>query len=325
MLRLLLGLLAAAALLTALYGLGRRLETGRAAQARGQMSEGFGQLPTLTRGGRTYVRRPEVKTVLLLGIDRPLAEARRGFRQGGQADFILLLAIDHSSKTMYPLQIDRDTVTDVRVLGVLGNAAGVRRMQICLSSAYGASAAQSCAQAAWAVEQLLPDLTVDACCALDVDGIGPLNAALGGVTVSFQEDASAIDAAMTAGTSLRLSDAQAEALLRARLGLADDSNEARMCRQEMFMQAAWQTLRQRLAQEPMLIDTLLDALETHVYTDLSRARMIGEAARVSGYAVAPVSRLAGEYALDAAGFTAFYAAPEAADKWVLSTLYEPRP
>ena len=35
----------------------------------------------------------------------------KGYRDGGQSDFLLLLVLDHKNKTIRQLQIDRDTMT----------------------------------------------------------------------------------------------------------------------------------------------------------------------------------------------------------------------
>ena len=45
--------------------------------------------------------------------------------QGGQADFQRLIVIDSKDKTVRQLQIDRDTMAEVTVLGMLGNPVAV--------------------------------------------------------------------------------------------------------------------------------------------------------------------------------------------------------
>ena len=82
-------------------------------ETRSTMSEGFGQLQTLEWNGTTYREKPAVTTILIAGIDKT-EETETSFwepyRSGGQADFLLLMAIDHTNRQIHPLQIDRDTI-----------------------------------------------------------------------------------------------------------------------------------------------------------------------------------------------------------------------
>ena len=76
------------------YLIGEQLEKRSYREERQQMSEDFGKLPTVTYDGKTYVRRPEVTTVLFIGVDQRAEEETTGYRSGGQSDFMLLLALE---------------------------------------------------------------------------------------------------------------------------------------------------------------------------------------------------------------------------------------
>ena len=119
----------------------RNQDQARHAETREKMSEGFGQLRTVEVDGITYREKPAVTTLLLVGIDQPAdavnTNVSKSYRSGGQADFILLLAIDHTDRKIHQLQIDRDTMTEVDVLGVFGNEVGTRILQICLAHSFG--------------------------------------------------------------------------------------------------------------------------------------------------------------------------------------------
>ena len=58
-----------------------------------------------------------------------------------------------------------------------------------------------------------------------------LNDLVGGVSVTMEEDGTQIDPAFVKGATVRLSGSQAEAFVRARMGLENDTNLARMQRQ----------------------------------------------------------------------------------------------
>lgn len=72
-----------------------------------------------------------------MGVDRDSGET------GGQADFLQLLVIDDVGKTVKRLPIDRDTMTPITVLGVLGNRSGVRTAQLSLSHGFGDGKAEA--------------------------------------------------------------------------------------------------------------------------------------------------------------------------------------
>ena len=82
---------------------------------RGEMSTGFGQLKVVEWNGVKYREKPKITTILLCGIDKPDAVENadaNDYRNGGQADFIMLVAIDHTDKKIKNMieDLDRDTV-----------------------------------------------------------------------------------------------------------------------------------------------------------------------------------------------------------------------
>ena len=321
---LLIGVLAVTVLLALIYSLGRWYETRGYREERQQMSEDFGKLPTVTYDGKTYVRRPEVTTVLFIGVDQRAEEETTGYRSGGQSDFMLLLALDHHKREIRQLQVERDSITDVPVVGVLGNDVGTRRMQICLSHAYGGSEQERCMHTVQALANLLGGEKAQHCLSIRLDAIGVLNDRLGGVTVTVPEDYSDLDPAMTQGAVLRLNARQAELLVRERMTVADGTNASRMLRQRAFMSAAIDRVRVRLREDSDVAGTLFDMLdEISDYTDLQRGQLINELNQVYRYDVLPVDTMAGEYKLGFDGFMEYHVDGESAAAWVLQTLYEP--
>ena len=67
----------------------------------------------------------------------------------------MLLVIDANEKTITSIQIDRDTMAEITILGVLGNEVGTRKAQICLSHGFGDGKDQSCKLTQDAVSKLL--------------------------------------------------------------------------------------------------------------------------------------------------------------------------
>ena len=109
------------------------------------------QLPTLETQGRTWnYRKNKLTNILFIGTDwNTEDDGQNVTRYAGQADFLLLVTLDKGNKTISSLQIDRDTLADIRIYGVLGDYAGTRHTQICLSHAFGDTQESACENTVW--------------------------------------------------------------------------------------------------------------------------------------------------------------------------------
>src|SRR5699024_6112325 len=128
-----------------------------------------------------------------------------------------------------------------------------------------------------------------------LDGISVLNDAVGGITVTLEDDFSTLDPAMTAGTTLTLVGDQAEYYVRSRMNIGIGTNEARMARQEEYLSALGEKLGARIAEDQAFIEALYEALGPYLTTDMSRGRMINEVWASREYASETVLELAGEH------------------------------
>ena len=208
-----------------------------ASTVRGDLSDRFEEPPTLEKDGQTYQYRRGLTTILLMGIDTRLEydDVREGFRNGGQSDFLLLLVIDERNETVTPIHINRDVMTEITVLGVLGESIGTIETQLCLSHGFGDGKEESCEYTCDAVRNLLLGVDIDYYISMNLDGISELNDLMGGVTVTLNEDLTAFDPTMTAGTTMTLHGMQAEYFVRQRYYIGDGSNMGRMERQRQYM------------------------------------------------------------------------------------------
>ena len=276
----------------------------------------------LTVEGRTYTLRSDLTTILLMGIDRDRNTVQQGFRNGGQADFLRLLVIDRENCTIQQIQIDRDTMTPITVLGVTGNAAGERTAQICLSHGFGDGAEQSCELTSQAVSRLLCDIPVDLYLAMNMDGISVLNDALGGITVTVSDDFSALDAAMRPGVTLTLQGKQAEYYVRRRMDIGEGTNRARMLRQEIYLAQVSERILTRMMTDKENIGVLYDTLQPYLTTNISRGRLINEAWNAREYRRMDTLRISGEYIAGQDGFVEFHADQAALQQLVTDIFYE---
>ena len=303
---------------------GGRLEAVEAAEPMGSLAGRFssGEL-TLQYAGRALRYRERALTnVLLIGVDWTEQAQRASARYDGQADFLLLLSFDREKKTVASLQLDRDTMTSIRIYGPFGDYTGVRETQICLSHAYGATAEENCENTVWAVGRLLGNIPIDGYMALDMSGITALNDALGGVTVTLEEDFSSLDPQMVKGATITLQGKQAETFVRGRTGVGDGTNASRMQRQRTFIRSAEELLVQRMNEDMGYAGTLYDALAGHMTTNIERGWLINRAYECRDYRRPETKTLAGGHCIGADGFMEFHADKDALNALLTEMCFE---
>ena len=260
--------------------------------------------------------------MLLIGVDWTEQAQRASARYDGQADFLLLLSFDREKKTVASLQLDRDTMTPIRIYGPFGDYTGVRETQICLSHAYGATAEENCENTVWAVGRLLGNIPIDGYMALDMSGITALNDALGGVTVTLEEDFSSLDPQMVKGATITLQGKQAETFVRGRTGVGDGTNASRMQRQRTFIRSAEELLVQRMNEDMGYAGTLYDALAGHMTTNIERGWLINRAYECRDYRRPETKTLAGGHCIGADGFMEFHADKDALNALLTEMCFE---
>ena len=280
----------------------------------------------MTVNGHTYRQRKNLTTILFMGIDQEEdAEelpAYLKYLSGGQADFLRLVVIDPSEKTIAQIEIDRDTLTPITMLGAMGEKLGSRTAQICLSHSFGDGREQSCAFTVEAVSSLLYHVPIKYYAAMNLDGISAINDILGGVTVTLEDDFSHIDPAMTKGTTMTLAGDQAEIFVRSRMNMAVGTNEARMKRQQQYVSQMTELLSGRIHESSDFIGSLYDALSPYLCTNMSRARMMNEAWVSKDYTRLSLVSIDGVHEVGDDGYTQFLADGASLEQAVLDVFYK---
>lgn len=316
--------LAYAGVLLGVRKIGSKLENAEATEPVGSLDGRFSSDElTLRYADRTWTyRKQELTNLLLIGVDWAEMDAAAAGRYAGQADFLLLVTLDKQNHTISMLQIDRDTMADIRIYGPFGDYTGTRNTQICLSHAYGTTAAENCENTVWAVSRLLGNIPIDGYLALDMSAITALNDALGGVTVTLAEDFSALDPQMAKGATVTLHGKQAELFVRGRTGVGDGTNAARMERQKEFMQSAGDLIADALEKDAGFAGALLDKLSDHMTMNVTRGWLINKAYESSSYARTDMRTLAGEHQIGTDGFMEFHADADALSELLTANFFQ---
>lgn len=299
-----------------------------ASTVRGDLSERFPPKETIEFEGAKYQRKDGIQTILLLGIDNtssraPEHKASHDYRHGGQSDFMLLVVIDEKDQKVTPVQIDRDTMTDIVILDILGHEYGTNYLQICLSHGFGDGGAQSCELACRAVEGLMGLDEIDYYISMDIDAIPTLNDAIGGVTVTVPEDMTFLDPALYLGNTLTIHGQQAMYFVRSRYGIGDQTNKSRMSRQRTYMKAFADIIQSRVQADANYIGTLFDTMQPLLTTDMRRGAMINIAWAAKDYERVPTVAPEGEHMIGWDGFIEFHPDERALEALKISLFYEP--
>lgn len=273
-------------------------------------------------GGVRCVPRKNLKTYLVMGID-DIGSDDDGYVLGGNCDGLWVLVVDQTGKKWSILPIDRNTVTAVDSLDENGEYLATTDIQISLAHANGDGGAVSCENTVKAVSGLLGGQKIDGYAAIELGGLTVLNHALGGVTVTVQDDMSAVDPAMVPGASVTLDDRQAELFVRSRSSVGSGTNKERMQRQEVFLKAVSKQLGDTVKTDPNALTDLRSGMEEYMVTNLTDGDFSVLANALDAYQQEQLPELTGTTELDEMEWEAFHPDEDRLNEIVIRLFYRP--
>lgn len=279
---------------------------------------------TLEYNGQEYELRDDIQTMLIMGLDKFEEDlSHDAYTNDQQADFVLLLVIDHQNETCTAIHINRDTMTDMSVLGVAGEKVGMVNKQLALAHTYGNGKEVSCHNTAEAVSNLLMNVKIDHYVSLTMDAVPIYNDLVGGVEVTVLDDFSGVDETLVKGEKVTLRGEQALRYIRSRYGMDDSSNNARMKRQQQYMEALYrQTMHCIETDSEFSVSTSLELAE-HVVSDCSANRLQSLFEKISGYEFGEIRALEGT-TVKGKQYMEFYPDVDSLKKMVVELFYEPK-
>ncbi len=203
--------------------------------------------------------------ITLIGIDSN--EVREAQDMGSRSDVLVVCVIDLANPSCSILTVPRDTRTEIRKLNSAGEVKSTRKDKINAAYAYGGgNPAISSENALCALNELLgTELYYYA--GMDMDAIGPLTEAVGGVTVTLPAD---IDGVGREGQTVTLDAETAYTYVRKRKGIQGGSDLARTARQQIYIKALAKRVKELgVASIPALWNTM----SASVTTNLSLSQM----------------------------------------------------
>ena len=168
---------------------------------------------TISYNGHNYQYNTNLINIAFMGIDERYYEVRDALNLGC-ADADILAVIDTQTGEMKVISLPRDTLVDIDIYSDNGVFLTTKNVQLTLSYSYGDGGEQSCKNVTKAMSRILYGVPIDKYFALNLEGIKPINDAVGGVTLTALYDIP--NAGITKGKEVTLKGDMAEAYVRSR-------------------------------------------------------------------------------------------------------------
>lgn len=272
--------------------------------------------------GRKYNLNENVETLLVIGLDKFEIENTESYSNDMQADFLMLLVVDNENKTFTGLHINRDTVTEVDVLGVAGDKIDVNEQQIALAHTYGNGKEVSCRNTAVAVSNLL-NVEIDHYVSVTMDAVEVFNDYVGGVELTVLDDFSGIDDSLVKGKTVTLKGDHALNYVRGRQGLDDTTNNRRMVRQRQYIEALYQKALLCMEDDDSFVLNAASKLSSYIVSDCSANRLQTIAEKLAEYEFNGIQDMKGE-SVAGEKFMEFYPDAKALKETIVGLFYVPK-
>ena len=278
---------------------------------------------TITYKNETYVKKGNLETYLIAGIDAPgKVEKVTEYDGTGQCDVLAVIVRDRSTDQCKLLSIDRNTITAVKSLDNDGTYLDTTDIQISLAHAMGFDQQVRAENTVDAVSHLLGDQTIDGYAMVNMGAIQVVNDMVGGVTVTIEDDFSDVDPSMKKGETVTLMGEQAEKYVRSRKEISDGSNQNRMSRQSTYEEAFKPAFRNKCAENSKFPLEVYHAMEDYMTTNISAKKFCRLAILMSDENQDEKVAISGTYGLDEDDWQTFTPDEDSLQEAILELFYQ---
>lgn len=222
--------------------------------------------------GKTYQYRENIVNILCIGVDKEERMSERDDDGGsvGQSDAILLVSLDFENNKIRVLAVPRDTMVNIIAYDAKGNSLGSFEGQIALQYAYADGQELSCSLVTDQVSSIFNrQVPINAYAAFNLSCIGVVNDAVGGVTVTMDEDYTLMNPAFEKGAVVHLEGEEAQQYVQGRDITVAGSACTRIDRQKQYLKAFVQQAKTALGKDMTLPVTLMQELSDYMLTDIT--------------------------------------------------------
>ena len=270
---------------------------------------------TLHFDGKDYQLKENMEVILIMGIDdrEDIGDSQFAIHNS-QADVLYVYAVDHKNKTYQAIQINRETMTGIQTYNNDGTKDAIAEAQICLAHSFGKTDF---------------NMPVDHYISLNMAAISILNEQVGGVTVTVPAGLESADPAFKEGAKVKLQGKQAELFVRSRMSLENDTNEFRMERQQMFLNAWMEQANHKMDTDSGFALGLVLSLSDYMTSDMSANALSDLANQLKEYKNLGTVKTIGETLLESeakiSAFREYYVDMDDLERKVIDLFYVEKP
>lgn len=276
---------------------------------------------TIEHDGVTYQLNENMVTIAFIGFDGRTVNANSGNQTTGQSDTIMVLALNADTGKSTCIFIPRDSWVDVDTY-IAGSYSGQQKMQMCLQYTYGSTNEESSLLVAQCASRVLSGIPIDYYFTLNVEGVGPLVDAIGGVKltpVNSVEKYGIVEGEETVLNGLR-----AQEYVQYRDYLVDSSTLARQERQLSFIKAFAEQALGSAAGDPGKLVALYQTALQYTWTNLGIEEFSYMASIMAEHGITDfeIKTLEGEFSSQD-GHAVLYLDQDGVTQTVLEVFYSP--
>lgn len=217
---------------------------------------------TITYNGKKYALNEHMATIAFIGFDN---SAKEDGTKKGQSDTVMVIALNTDTGEARGIVIPRDSMVAVDTYAN-GNFSGQTTEQLCLQFAYGTDRDNSSQLTATAASRVLYNMPIDYYYTLNIEGVGPINDAIGGVTVTPTQ--SVPDTSIVEGQETTLFGQNAQKYVQWRDTSQLNSSLDRTQRQVSYLKAFASKVLDNAKGNPATLVSLYQAMGDYTWTNL---------------------------------------------------------
>lgn len=271
--------------------------------------------------GKEYVRKENIESFLVIGLDKYKDEINTdSYNNDQKADFLMLFVYDNDKKECKVLNINRDTMAKMNSLDIAGNKMYTVTKQIALAHTYGKGEEISANNTVNAVSELLLNEDIDHYISVTMDSVVKYNDYVGGVEVEVLDDFKGVDDTLIKGQKVLLKGEHALNYVRTREGLEDSSNSTRMKRQQQYVKALYNKIKERMEEdENFILNAPFD--KSDFTSDRNDNQLKELADKLSSYEFLELDGIEGETKMGEK-YLEFYPDEDSIEKMVIELFYQ---
>lgn len=180
--------------------------------------------------GQEYTYNSHLMNFLITGVDKYDTDER------AQSDFILLLSFDRENHNYKVLQLDRNSLIEIKTFDLEGNFLGWDTDYLALAYRLGNGEKQATLYTKDAVSRLLHNIPINYYLTMSLSDLPSIQNVVGDMDVTVVDDLLVnVDPSWTMGTTITITPDNVERYIRYRDITVDGSNEMRMERHREYL------------------------------------------------------------------------------------------